>query len=218
MIGKAAGTLENSKSGHQADIWAQRYNQLEKNPGGQNQEFKDFTKNAIDHKNSMAVGDGFRQLEGKRITDRNNLAASYFGGDPTVRRAQASLVLAGYDLGNHGVKGVDGQFGPKTSKAVTEYQKSIGLKPTGKLDQETMRSLDLTTEAGLKKSDIERMGKGSLSKQKLNNNNLQGEPNHSEFINEAKGLTQKFGDTSKAIKFGIERSFERSGRVSNQFL
>ena len=55
-----------------------------------------------------------------------------------VRATQEALKRKGYDPGS-----IDGNFGPKTSAAVKEFQKSPGLPETGLLDRKTRDSLGL---------------------------------------------------------------------------
>jgi peptidoglycan hydrolase-like protein with peptidoglycan-binding domain len=54
----------------------------------------------------------------------------------TLVRAQAQLTSLGYYRG-----GVDGQFGPLTSRALAQYQSDYGLPVTGRLDRATLKSL-----------------------------------------------------------------------------
>ena len=151
------------------DIWQQRYNQLEHNQNNQSPEYQAFQEKIykLQDKQFTPVITHMREhSKGKlppneeRLPDRNALVKITFGkNDQIVARAQASLTLAGYELGDSGVKGVDGIPGPKTEKAIKEFQASIGLKPTGKLDQETMKALDLATAKGLTKKEIDQIGK-----------------------------------------------------------
>jgi hypothetical protein len=55
---------------------------------------------------------------------------------PTVRQAQMDLQLAGFDPGP-----IDGVWGPRTARAVREFQQANNLPPTGQLDQPTMQAL-----------------------------------------------------------------------------
>jgi len=60
-----------------------------------------------------------------------------------VKEFQEILVSLGYDLGEFGPNkdGVDGKFGPKTKKAVKEFQKDHGLKVDGIIGIETATAL-----------------------------------------------------------------------------
>jgi len=55
---------------------------------------------------------------------------------PIVAQAQVKLTRLGYYNG-----GVDGSFGPRTSKAIATYQVDYGLPVTGRLDRQTRASL-----------------------------------------------------------------------------
>lgn len=61
------------------------------------------------------------------------VASRMFGG---VRNVQQKLKDAGFDP-----QGVDGQFGPRTSRALADFQRARGLPPTGLLDEATGRAL-----------------------------------------------------------------------------
>jgi len=87
--------------------------------------------------------------------------------DQNVARGQAALVMAGYDLGEYGYKGVDGINGQNTKKALTEFQTAVGLKPTGEFDQDTMKALALVAATKLKREEIETIGKKVIQRQEL---------------------------------------------------
>jgi len=72
---------------------------------------------------------------------------------------QASLFVIGYDLGTYGPNknGVDGHIGPVTEKAIQEFQRTAGLNPTGKMDEQTMSALDLAVEAGMNKNALDKL-------------------------------------------------------------
>ena len=95
----------------------------------------------------------------ERLAARNNLANTAFSGDKVISRAQASLFMAGYKLGDDKRLGITGKMDHHTIQALTEFQNAAGLEPTGKLDLETMKALDLVTQKGLTKSEIEALGK-----------------------------------------------------------
>ena len=62
-----------------------------------------------------------------------------------VKQAQEKLSNMGKDVGTP-----DGQMNPKTEQALTAYQQENGLRPTGRLDQQTIAALDLNrTSAGM---------------------------------------------------------------------
>lgn len=54
----------------------------------------------------------------------------------TVRQIQLRLNQAGFDPGD-----VDGTWGKSTSNALANYQRSVGLEPTGQINLNTMHSL-----------------------------------------------------------------------------
>lgn len=124
-------------------------------------EFKAFILKAIQYKTSKEIyGNLLESARNSRINERNQrIKCAYGAGDPTVLRVQASLVMAGYDLGNYGANGVDGALGSLTIKAIKEFKKTVGLECNEKLDGETMYALDFVTEKGFTKSEIELIGK-----------------------------------------------------------
>jgi peptidoglycan hydrolase-like protein with peptidoglycan-binding domain len=54
----------------------------------------------------------------------------------SMREAQARLNALGYDVGTP-----DGSAGPRTAKALREFQKSQGIPATGRLDTATQDAL-----------------------------------------------------------------------------
>ena len=60
-----------------------------------------------------------------------------------VRKAQQALKEKGFDPGP-----VDGMMGPRTQQAIKQFQESqANLKPTGKLDQQTLAALGIEGQA-----------------------------------------------------------------------
>jgi len=54
----------------------------------------------------------------------------------SIAEAQRRLTALGYNVGT-----VDGQFGPKTEKAISAFQRDRKLKVTGTLDAATVEKL-----------------------------------------------------------------------------
>lgn len=150
------------------DYWQKQYDQLEHNPGLLSDTFQAWNTQVgkMPEKDYTTPLSPIRKQDfGKlspgeeRLADCKALAAAAFTGERMVARAQAALVLAGYSLGDDRRWGIDGINGPKTTKAVCEFQASIGLEATGEVDLETMNALDLVTEKGLTKDEIVALGK-----------------------------------------------------------
>jgi len=57
-----------------------------------------------------------------------------------VRRAQEALKSEEHDPGP-----IDGVMGPKTQEALRQYQKQENFKQTGRLDQDTMSKLGVSS-------------------------------------------------------------------------
>jgi peptidoglycan hydrolase-like protein with peptidoglycan-binding domain len=65
-------------------------------------------------------------------------AGSVFVDDNTVRQAQKILNDRGFRTG-----GIDGKMGPQTQAALVNFQRAEKLKPTGRLDSETLAALGI---------------------------------------------------------------------------
>jgi len=103
--------------------------------------------------------------------------------------AQASLKVAGYDIGPYGI---DGRAGKDTMKAVKEFQISAGLKATGELDTTTRTALELATVTGFWKHD-----KVNVNRRKIQ------EPG-----NNGKDQVGKSRSLLQLIKGGLEKIFD----------
>lgn len=78
----------------------------------------------------------------KSSKSRGNRAARG-GNREQVQAAQQALKDKGHDPGS-----IDGVMGPKTQKALKDFQKAEGLKDTGRLDAETMAKLGIEAKTG----------------------------------------------------------------------
>jgi localization factor PodJL len=58
--------------------------------------------------------------------------------DDLTLQVQKTLKQKGYDPGD-----ADGMMGPRTSEAITEFQRDHGLRQTGRIDSSLLQSLDL---------------------------------------------------------------------------
>ena len=58
-------------------------------------------------------------------------------GGPGVQQAQEQLQSAGLYRG-----AIDGQIGPETRRAISQFQRQHGLRPTGVLNQQTLSALN----------------------------------------------------------------------------
>ena len=59
----------------------------------------------------------------------------------SIRSGQEALKAKGFDPGE-----IDGRYGPKTQAAITEYQRTNGLRETGRFDQATLGQLGVGSE------------------------------------------------------------------------
>lgn len=59
-----------------------------------------------------------------------------------VKQAQDKLSAAGHDAGP-----ADGKLGPRTQKALKEFQQSKGLEASGQLDQKTLAALGVSGDS-----------------------------------------------------------------------
>jgi peptidoglycan hydrolase-like protein with peptidoglycan-binding domain len=60
------------------------------------------------------------------------------GNGQDVRAAQEALKDKGFDPGK-----IDGRMGPRTQAAISEFQRSAGLRETGRFDQATRSQLGI---------------------------------------------------------------------------
>jgi len=72
------------------------------------------------------------------VNNTKGKASSATTANNLFLKAQKRLIQLGYDPGTP-----DGLHGPKTKKAITQYQKDIGLLQTGELNQATISSLNI---------------------------------------------------------------------------
>ena len=72
------------------------------------------------------------------VNNTKGKASSATTANNLFLKAQKRLIQLGYDPGTP-----DGLYGPKTKKAITQYQKDIGLLQTGELNQATISSLNI---------------------------------------------------------------------------
>lgn len=122
----------------------------------------------------------------------------------TITRAKANLVTAGYNLGD-AKNGEDGKAEDLTTKAIKRFQESVGLEPTGKLDQETILALDQVTKLGMTKQKIEKIGKGF--KQLLHKDHFDVSPPVLRLGGDTKyerELTKQINRINRMIEFGIK--------------
>ena len=62
------------------------------------------------------------------------------GNRQDVRAAQEALKAKGFDPGE-----IDGRMGPRTQAAISEFQRSAGLRETGRFDRDTRSQLGIST-------------------------------------------------------------------------
>lgn len=107
-----------------------------------------------------SVGDKVKPSE-QHVKERDRLASYFqYSTAPCLSKAQASLARAGYAVDKTGQ-------GFLTVSAITNLQQAAGLLCTGMLDQETVRILEIITKAGLRREDIESLGRkvGNIPKE-----------------------------------------------------
>lgn len=168
--------------GHERDDgrrWLQFYQRLAPNEHHDSSTNQAFCKESLKRRDDL--GESAVACGERRLRQREDEALTKFGRDENIVRAQVSLKMAGYDLGNTGSKqdGVDGEMTPLTIEAVKTFQTSVGLKPSGVLDKDTLLMLDFVTENGLTKQEIEAIGRRAaghgLSASELATHNLANE-------------------------------------------
>jgi murein L,D-transpeptidase YcbB/YkuD len=123
---KRGGLMSNR--GNQ-DVQAPRENQNVQAPR-QNQDVQAPREN----QNVQAPRDkqDFRGLSGKRMDKTQSMRS--------MRAAQEMLKAKGFDPGD-----LDGRYGPKTRAAISSFQKSVGIRESGRLDDATMSQLGVSS-------------------------------------------------------------------------
>src|SRR5712691_11466870 len=82
-----------------------------------------------------------RSIRNKNARDNQDVQAprmSRMGNGQDVRAAQEALKSKGFDPGE-----LDGRMGPHTKAAISEFQRSAGLRETGRFDQATKSQLGI---------------------------------------------------------------------------
>jgi murein L,D-transpeptidase YcbB/YkuD len=111
------------------DVQAPRENQNVQAPR-QNQDVQAPREN----QNVQAPRDkqDLRGLSGKRMDKTQSMRS--------MRAAQEMLKAKGFDPGD-----LDGRYGPKTRAAISSFQKSVGIRESGRLDDATMSQLGVSS-------------------------------------------------------------------------
>jgi surface antigen len=84
------------------------------------------------------------ELQGMRAAARTPAAATASLSSDMILKVQQRL----HDLGFYVRDNIDGQWGPHTSGAVKNFQRSEGLDPSGQLDMPTLSALNLLPGGG----------------------------------------------------------------------
>ena len=84
-----------------------------------------------------------RSIRSKNARDNQDVQSrrmSSMGNGQDVRAAQEALKSKGFDPGE-----LDGRMGPHTKAAISEFQRSAGLRETGRFDQATRSQLGVAS-------------------------------------------------------------------------
>src|SRR5438105_11083663 len=84
-----------------------------------------------------------RSIRSKNARDNKAVQSprmSSMGNGQDVRAAQEALKSKGFDPGE-----LDGRMGPRTKAAISEFQRSAGLRETGRFDQATRSQLGVAS-------------------------------------------------------------------------
>ena len=79
---------------------------------------------------------GTRTRNARDNQDVQSPRMNRMGNGQDVRAAQEALKAKGFDPGE-----IDGRMGPHTQAAIGEFQKSVGIRETGRFDQVTLSQL-----------------------------------------------------------------------------
>jgi hypothetical protein len=81
---------------------------------------------------------GTRNRNARDNQDAQSPRMGRMGNGQDVRAAQEALKAKGFDPGE-----IDGRMGPRTQAAISEFQRSAGLRETGRFDQDTRSQLGI---------------------------------------------------------------------------
>jgi peptidoglycan hydrolase-like protein with peptidoglycan-binding domain len=90
---------------------------------------------------SAQSGQTQAQTESKQPSGKQQAATQQPSSD-VIKQAQEKLSAAGHDPGP-----ADGMVGPRTQKALKDFQQAKKLDPSGQLDQKTLAALGVSGEA-----------------------------------------------------------------------
>jgi Putative peptidoglycan binding domain len=114
------------------DVQAPRENQDVQAPRG-NQDVQAPRENQ-----EVQAPRGTQNRNARDNQDVQSPRASRMGNGQDVRAAQEALKSKGFDPGE-----IDGRMGPRTQAAISEFQRSAGLRETGRFDQATRSQLGI---------------------------------------------------------------------------
>ncbi|MGE0288337.1 MAG: TIGR02594 family protein [Bradyrhizobium sp.] len=107
------------------------------------------------------IGAAVAAMSGAREARATEALAEGASG-PQVTALQQALAAIGFQPGE-----IDGEYGPRTASAVSNFQSMRGLSVTGVADGETLRSLGLAVPAGLVRGGIAAEGGASMQQQDI---------------------------------------------------
>lgn len=111
------------------------------------------------------------------------------GGNENTRKVQEALKDKGQDPGP-----IDGVMGPKTKAAIKAYQSANKMKPTGRLDAETAKSLGVESAASSGPSSSEKSSSKSSSKSSKSDKSGSSDTGTSKSSSSDTGTSSSFSD------------------------
>jgi peptidoglycan hydrolase-like protein with peptidoglycan-binding domain len=85
-------------------------------------------------------------------------SASVSLSEEQIRQVQTVLIQKGFDIGRP-----DGRLGPRTVRALTEFQRKQGLQATGRIDNQTVSALGVSNMGGAQGGATTGQGGGAAS-------------------------------------------------------
>ncbi|MFH0732198.1 MAG: peptidoglycan-binding protein [Candidatus Omnitrophota bacterium] len=141
------------------------------------------------------------------------------GHNPRIREIQHILKDANFNPGR-----IDGMMGQQTRKAIAEFQKEKGLKPTGKIDSPTQLALEKEKEILKQAPKIQPSPDLSLHQTPPASSNAQNpkvktedKKNKAEIQDEIMSYRLKSKDRTKQIQTALKKEGFYKGEVDGKF-
>lgn len=158
-----------------------------------------------DFLNSLFFGD-------KAAIKEEEIIGTTFGYNPRVKEIQQILKDANFDPGP-----IDGRMGHRTRAAIREFQKTKGLKPTGKIDSPTQLALNREKEQIPQTEEIfflEQKPKAQVAKDAQT---ISKDAKKTKTQDEIMGYRLKSKNRTKQIQIALSKANFYNGQIDGKF-